>query len=172
MSKRIIIQSVLFKDGLVVTVEESASAEEISVAVLEAVPQEHRSADLQIFDEADDDLETREFGDCEELRRGHVVHVGHCLVVDVVVRYAGRVADRRFPPATRVGRILRWAVHKLGISAASASEHARTLRGAGLLVTERAGKAVLHSRTPLGDRLLGVAGDERSREEPRRREIG
>jgi len=46
---------------------------------------------------------------------------------------------------------------ELGISAPSASEHARTLRAAGLLVTERAGKAVLHSRTPLGDRLLGVA---------------
>lgn len=43
---------------------------------------------------------------------------------------------------------------KLGISAASVSEHTRTLRAAGLLVSERAGKAVLHSATPLGDRLL------------------
>lgn len=43
---------------------------------------------------------------------------------------------------------------ELGISGASASEHARTLRAAGLLVTERAGKAVLHSVTSLGDRLL------------------
>jgi DNA-binding transcriptional ArsR family regulator len=47
---------------------------------------------------------------------------------------------------------------ELGISAPSASEHARTLRAAGLLVTERAGKAVLHSRTPLGDRLLASTG--------------
>ncbi len=47
---------------------------------------------------------------------------------------------------------------ELGISAASVSEHTRTLRGAGLLVTERAGKAVLHSLTPLGDRLLAGAG--------------
>lgn len=46
----------------------------------------------------------------------------------------------------------------LGISAASASEHARTLRNAGLLVTERAGKAVLHSLTLLGDRLLAGGG--------------
>lgn len=47
----------------------------------------------------------------------------------------------------------------LGISAASVSEHTRTLRAAGLLVSERAGKAVLHSATPLGDRLLaGGAG--------------
>jgi DNA-binding transcriptional ArsR family regulator len=47
---------------------------------------------------------------------------------------------------------------ELGISAASASEHARTLRAAGLLVTQRAGKAVLHSMTPLGDRLLAQPG--------------
>lgn len=42
----------------------------------------------------------------------------------------------------------------MGISTATASEHARTLRSAGLLVSQRAGKAVLHSLTPLGERLL------------------
>jgi DNA-binding transcriptional ArsR family regulator len=42
----------------------------------------------------------------------------------------------------------------MGISTATASEHARTLRSAGLLVSRRAGKAVLHSLTPLGERLL------------------
>jgi DNA-binding MarR family transcriptional regulator len=46
---------------------------------------------------------------------------------------------------------------ELGISAASASVHARALRAVGLLVTERAGKAVLHSATPLGERLLAEA---------------
>jgi DNA-binding transcriptional ArsR family regulator len=45
---------------------------------------------------------------------------------------------------------------ELGISPATASEHARTLRNAGLLVTERAGKAVRHSVTPLGAQLLGM----------------
>ncbi|HZE34365.1 MAG TPA: helix-turn-helix domain-containing protein [Actinoallomurus sp.] len=43
---------------------------------------------------------------------------------------------------------------ELGISAASASAHAKTLRGAGLIVTRRAGKAVSHVVTPLGVRLL------------------
>jgi DNA-binding transcriptional ArsR family regulator len=42
----------------------------------------------------------------------------------------------------------------LGISAASVSGHTKTLRSAGLIVTIRAGKSVLHSLTPLGDRLL------------------
>jgi len=48
---------------------------------------------------------------------------------------------------------------ELGVSAASVSVHARTLRSAGLLVSERNGKSVRHSVTPLGDLLLaGAAG--------------
>lgn len=43
---------------------------------------------------------------------------------------------------------------ELGVSAATVSEHTKTLREAGLIVTTRAGKAVLHSLTPLGARLL------------------
>jgi DNA-binding transcriptional ArsR family regulator len=42
----------------------------------------------------------------------------------------------------------------LGISVASASTHAKTLRAAGLVATRRAGKAVRHVATPLGLRLL------------------
>lgn len=44
-----------------------------------------------------------------------------------------------------------------GISLASASEHAGTLRRAGLIVTERAGKSVRHTTTALGEQMLDVA---------------
>lgn len=43
---------------------------------------------------------------------------------------------------------------ELGVSAPTVSGHTKALRGAGLIVTARAGKAVHHSVTPLGDRLL------------------
>lgn len=43
---------------------------------------------------------------------------------------------------------------KLFISAASVSIHTKTLRSAGLLTTRRNGKAVLHTTTLLGHRLL------------------
>jgi DNA-binding transcriptional ArsR family regulator len=43
---------------------------------------------------------------------------------------------------------------ELGISAASVSAHTKTLRAAGLLTSERAGKSVFHSASPLGHRLL------------------
>lgn len=46
----------------------------------------------------------------------------------------------------------------LDISLPSASEHARTLRAAGLITTEREGKAVLHSVTGLGVDLLRSGG--------------
>lgn len=46
----------------------------------------------------------------------------------------------------------------LSISAATVSGHTKTLRSAGLIVTVRAGKAVLHSLTPLGGRLLESTG--------------
>lgn len=42
----------------------------------------------------------------------------------------------------------------VGVSVASASQHAATLRAAGLLTSHRAGPAVRHALTPLGERLL------------------
>ncbi|MGW4897198.1 ArsR/SmtB family transcription factor [Kitasatospora sp. NPDC004240] len=43
---------------------------------------------------------------------------------------------------------------RLGVSAATISAHTAALRGAALISTSRAGKAVLHRRTALGDLLL------------------
>ncbi|MER5432066.1 helix-turn-helix domain-containing protein [Streptomyces sp. NPDC002588] len=76
-----------------------------------------------------------------------------------------------FPPATSIGdtlanilgqtraNLLRLlsdehttsdAARRLGVSNATVSEHTTALRRAGLITTVRAGRAVLHNRTPLG----------------------
>jgi DNA-binding transcriptional ArsR family regulator len=47
---------------------------------------------------------------------------------------------------------------ELGVSAATVSGHTKALRAAGLIVSARAGKSVLHTLTPLGARLLDSAG--------------
>ncbi|CAM5272298.1 ArsR family transcriptional regulator [Streptomyces abikoensis] len=47
---------------------------------------------------------------------------------------------------------------RLGVSNATASAHAAALRGAGLVASERAGRAVLHRRTDLGSLLLRGGG--------------
>jgi hypothetical protein len=122
MSKRIIVQSSFARDGLVVKVAEHASEADIKAAILAALPPGHAAPDLEVFDEADDDGASREFADNESLERSRVFHVGRCKQVQVTVRYAGRVVERRFPPVTRVGRILRWATKELGISSADANE--------------------------------------------------
>jgi DNA-binding transcriptional ArsR family regulator len=49
---------------------------------------------------------------------------------------------------------------ELQVSAATVSGHTKALRAAGLIVTARAGKTVLHSLTPLGGRLLDSAGGQ------------
>jgi DNA-binding transcriptional ArsR family regulator len=56
------------------------------------------------------------------------------------------------------GRTTGQLARDLGISAASASKHTSTLRQAGLLVSERSGKTVVHTATPLADRLLAECG--------------
>lgn len=122
MSKRIIVQSPFARDGLVVKLAEHASQADIKAAIRAALPPEHAAPDLEVFDEADDDGASREFADNESLERGRVFHVGRCKQVQVTVRYAGCVVERRFPPVTRVGRILRWATKELGISGADANE--------------------------------------------------
>ncbi|MGH3230933.1 MAG: ArsR/SmtB family transcription factor [Streptosporangiaceae bacterium] len=45
--------------------------------------------------------------------------------------------------------------HTVGISQASASEHAKVLRDAYLIETRREGRSVRHSLTPLGNAMLG-----------------
>jgi DNA-binding transcriptional ArsR family regulator len=50
---------------------------------------------------------------------------------------------------------------QLGISAASASEHARVLRAAGLAATARRGRAVAHTLTPAGLHLVLAAAEHR-----------
>ncbi|MEU8584309.1 winged helix-turn-helix domain-containing protein [Streptomyces abikoensis] len=58
---------------------------------------------------------------------------------------------------------------RLGVSDATASAHAAALRGAGLVTTVRAGRAVLHRRTAMGTLLAGrydpVRGRNMTRDE-------
>ncbi|MES4904321.1 MULTISPECIES: helix-turn-helix domain-containing protein [unclassified Streptomyces] len=44
---------------------------------------------------------------------------------------------------------------RMGLAPSSASEHTRTLRAAGLIVTRRVGRNVVHSVTALGSQLVG-----------------
>ncbi|WP_433388188.1 ArsR/SmtB family transcription factor [Micromonospora sp. KLBMP9576] len=54
------------------------------------------------------------------------------------------------------GRSTTQVAHDVGVSAASVSQHTAVLRSAGLITTHRAGSAVRHAPTPLGEHLLGA----------------
>jgi DNA-binding transcriptional ArsR family regulator len=60
------------------------------------------------------------------------------------------------------GRTTSELARRVGVSAASISQHTAVLREAGLLHTSRIGKAVLHSITPLGVALLESPATPRS----------
>lgn len=133
MPLRIIVQSCLVPNGLVLKLPETATADDIRAAVFDAIPEALRAKELEVFDEVDDDdVDTLHHDDGGERQRGRVLHVGRCRRVDVVVRYAGRAAERRFAPVTRIGRIRNWAVHQLGINPADANELVLQVAGSDL----------------------------------------
>ncbi len=66
----------------------------------------------------------------------------------------GRTRAGILESAAETGATTTELAHGAGISAATASHHVGVLRKAGLLSTYRAGKAVLHTVTPLGLALL------------------
>jgi hypothetical protein len=70
-------------------------------------------------------------------------------IAELLGRTRAAVLQTATEPHTTAG-----LARELGISAASASAHTKTLRAAGLLTSERAGKAVFHTASPLGHRLL------------------
>jgi DNA-binding transcriptional ArsR family regulator len=65
------------------------------------------------------------------------------------------------------GRTTSELARRVGVSAASVSQHTTVLREAQLIHTRRVGKAVLHTMTPLGAALL-AAGDQTPDRRPRR----
>jgi DNA-binding MarR family transcriptional regulator len=70
-------------------------------------------------------------------------------IAELLGRTRAAVLQAAAEPQTTAG-----LARELGISAASVSAHTKTLRAAGLLTSQRAGKAVFHSVSPLGHRLL------------------
>jgi DNA-binding transcriptional ArsR family regulator len=71
---------------------------------------------------------------------------------------AGVLGPTRAAVLRLVGRpaVTKDIAHELGISRASASEHAAALRAAHLIVSRRDGKAVVHHVTPLGFDLINA----------------
>jgi hypothetical protein len=58
------------------------------------------------------------------------LHVTRCHKVEVVVRFNGEDAQRRFPPSATVERVHRWAARRaFGLSPRDAAEHVLQIQG-------------------------------------------
>ncbi len=86
---------------------------------------------------------------------GYEVQPGRTALADLLGRTRAEVLVALAPLAE--GASTSQLARRTGISAASASEHARVLRRSGLVESRRAGKSTLHTLTPLGRRLLATA---------------
>jgi DNA-binding transcriptional ArsR family regulator len=63
----------------------------------------------------------------------------------------------------QTGRSTTELARRVGVSAGSVSQHTAVMRDAGLILTTRVGKAVIHTLTPTGVAVLNASGDpERS----------
>ena len=89
------------------------------------------------------------------LDNGYEVRAGRRTLADLLDRTRADVLVAL--AALAEGASTTQLARRTGISAASASEHARVLRRSGLVESRRSGKSTLHTLTPLGRRLLTTA---------------
>lgn len=57
------------------------------------------------------------------------VHLHHCSVIEVTVRYNGQAKIHKFSPATTITKVKNWITSALGMTDIEASEHALQVTG-------------------------------------------
>ena len=129
MKIRIFVQSPLLDDIAVLQVESNVSDEHIRNACLGMLPDNVQQTNLELFDEADDDVIEDGHVAISTAKNERRLHMGHCLKVAITVRYAGRTVERSFRPMATIERVKRWAVRELGIAPEDANELVLQLSG-------------------------------------------
>ncbi len=109
--------------GVLATNSDYASIRKI---VKEAAPE---LAELEhvFYEDTDEPLPI----DCHLQSDGDSVylHVSRCKRVEVTVNFNGQLFERKFSPATTIGRLKRWAAKEAGISKEDATEYALQIAG-------------------------------------------
>lgn len=92
----------------------------------------------------------------------HTTHTTHTMLSRDLSALLGRTRAAVLEAIADGGNTTAVA-ERLGVSPASASEHAAVLREAGLITSVRVRNCVQHTLTPLGAALLGLPGPARGR---------
>lgn len=124
MNIRVFVQSPFADDIVVLTFDHEPSEAQIKKAFLAALEQD--VDDLHLFDENDHSFDDPDEDNEGELQgkggHGRRYHAGTCKKIAVKVRYAGVAVERKFSPAATIERVKNWAIKKLKIAEADATE--------------------------------------------------
>jgi hypothetical protein len=126
---RILLQSSLLADMVVLSVDDNISEADLKQACLQALSEEHRSDDLVVTEQeasAEGDVGFAE-GIAEDKKapskgRAKRIHIGRCKNVKVKVRYAGQTHERSFSPAATIALVKAWALLAFHVAASDAAE--------------------------------------------------
>lgn len=126
MSLRILLQSPFLAEMRLIEVPDGADFDAVHHAALDAIPEEHRSAENDVTVESDDDKESH---GKPKVVDGMRVHVGRCKKVSVTVRFMGPSESHAFPPSNRIKRVKDWAVKAFKVADAEAARHGLYIPG-------------------------------------------
>ncbi|MBS0437102.1 MAG: hypothetical protein JSR75_19825 [Proteobacteria bacterium] len=126
MSLRILLQSPFISEMRLIEVPEGSDFEAVCRAALDAIPEEHRSAENDVTVEGDDEKEGH---GKPKVKDGMRVHVGRCKKASVTVRFMGDTKSHEFPPASRIRRVKDWAVKEFRVAEAEAARHGLYIPG-------------------------------------------
>jgi hypothetical protein len=135
---RIFLQSPYLPDMAVVMADATTTPDQVKMLCMDKISEHLRTADLELFDEADADRDESMGADEDEATprqeksaggRSRRVHLGRCKHIAVKVRYAGAAVERTFPPTATIERVKKWATRELKISPQDATELALQLAG-------------------------------------------
>lgn len=129
MATRAFLQSRFLPETVVIELEDKAPAPAVMAACLAALPNDLNRDHLEVFDE-DEALAELDPEDQEKKpNKSKRLHVGRCKKVEITVRYAGQSAQRKFSPATPIGKVKAWAARQFGIQPGDAAELSLQLAG-------------------------------------------
>ncbi|KWT98605.1 MULTISPECIES: hypothetical protein [unclassified Variovorax] len=132
---RIYIQSEHFPDIKLIEIDSEATLTDLKKAALALMPAGTPTDDLQLSVESDDDGKSAPIDErharVKDLAKGRGVHIHlhRCKHIEITVRFGNEQVDHKFPPATTIGHVRKWAGLKLGMQPSDIAEHVLQIQG-------------------------------------------
>lgn len=107
----------------------ATSADLIQTAIERGLPEDARGEALIFLEDKDNALDASLPLVAQGVKNKDRVTLHRCRRVEASVAFNARLEQRKFNPATTVGRVKRWFVKEIGMTPVDASEHALQITG-------------------------------------------